>query len=65
MANYFMSNNDNFKYDESWKLLVKFFTQQFLEFFYPQLAAVIDFSIPITFKEQELLEKGQPPDNTI
>ena len=57
-----MAKNKDFKYDESWKLLVKFFTQQFLEFFYPQLASVIDFSKPITFKEQELLEKGQPPD---
>ncbi|MCX8472438.1 MAG: hypothetical protein ORN85_02185, partial [Sediminibacterium sp.] len=57
-----MAKNKNFKYDESWKLLVKFFTQQFLEFFYPQLASVIDFSKPITFKEQELLENGQLPD---
>ena len=57
-----MPKKQNFKNDESWKLLVKFFTKQFLEFFYPQLAAVIDFSKPITFKEQELLEKGQPPD---
>ena len=57
-----MPKNKDFKYDESWKLLVKFFTQQFLEFFYPQLASVIDFSKPITFKEQELLEKNQQPE---
>ena len=56
-----MSNNDNFNYDESWKTLVKFFTQQLLDFFYPIIADKIDFSIPIKFKEQELLEKDQQP----
>ncbi|MCX8472269.1 MAG: hypothetical protein ORN85_01330 [Sediminibacterium sp.] len=56
-----MKKTAPFKYDESWMLLVKCFTQPFLEFMYPELASNIDFNIPIEFKEKELLDLKSPP----
>ncbi len=47
------------KYDSAWKDIIKAHLKEFLVFYFPQVAEVIDFSVPPVFLEKEL-EKLAP-----
>ncbi len=44
------------KYDSAWKTVIKKLFEDFLEFFYPEIHAAIDFSKEFTFLDKELNE---------
>ena len=52
-------------YDQNWKEIVTHLTAEFIEFFFPELFALIDFSIEFEFLEQEfytILEQADEKD---
>ena len=44
------------KYDSAWKNVIQKLFKDFLEFFYPEIYSVIDFTKEITFMDNELKE---------